>query len=56
MFNKDLFYSICKKYNVELNEKFDCPMIKDETGIHKITKEDVECNLFLIERLQRNKK
>ena len=56
MFNKDLFYSICEKYNVELSEKFDCPMINDETGTHKITKEDVERNLFLIEKLQGNKK
>ena len=32
MFNKELFYSLCEKYDVELSDKYDKPMIKEEDG------------------------
>lgn len=41
MFDKDLFFSLCEKYNVELSETADKPMIKDAAGIHVVTDKDV---------------
>ena len=29
MFDKELFLSLCKKYNVELSDSATCPMIKE---------------------------
>lgn len=41
MFDKDLFLLLCEKYNVELSETANKPMIRDGEGVHAITKEDV---------------
>lgn len=41
MFDKDLFFSLCEKYGVELSETAKCPMIRDGKDIHPITIEDV---------------
>ena len=41
MFNKELFLSLCEKYNVELSETVTSPMIKDGDQIHEITSDDV---------------
>ena len=32
MLNKKLFYRLCEKYGVELSDKYDNPMIKEEDG------------------------
>lgn len=37
MFDKELFYSLCEKYQVELSEEFDRPMIKDGDTIKPLT-------------------
>ncbi len=37
MFDKNLFYDLCRKYHVELSDSADKPMIKDKDGIHEIT-------------------
>ena len=42
MFDKDLFFSLCEKYNVELSDSMDKPMIKGTNGIHPIANEDVK--------------
>lgn len=42
MFNKDLFYSLCAKYNVEMSDCYDKPMIKDGDIIRPLTDEDVK--------------
>lgn len=42
MFDKELFYSLCKKYDVELSDRYDRPMIKDGDEIRAIMDEDVE--------------
>lgn len=41
MFNKELFLSLCEKYNVELSETVTSPMIKDGDQIHEIANNDV---------------
>ena len=41
MFDKDLFLSLCEKYDVELSETATSPMIKDGNQIHVITEGDV---------------
>lgn len=41
MFDKDLFFALCEKYNVELSDSAKEPMIKDGNGVHAITDEDV---------------
>lgn len=41
MFNKDLFLSLCKKYNVELSETANSPMIKDKLQTRAITIDDI---------------
>lgn len=43
MFNKELFLSLCKKYNVELSNTAASPMIKVGTDTHEITESDVKC-------------
>ena len=43
MFNKELFLSLCKKYNVELSNTATSPMIKVGTDTHEITEDDVKC-------------
>ena len=42
MFNKDLFLSLCVKYNVELNKTATSPMIKEGEQTHTITRDDVK--------------
>lgn len=41
MFNKELFLSLCGKYNVELSDTSARPMIKEGTQISDITDFDV---------------
>lgn len=41
MFDIDLFYALCEKYNVELSNSAKEPMIKDKNGVHAVTGEDV---------------
>ena len=42
MFDKDLFFSLCKKYNVEMSLTANVPMIKDNEYIHPITQMDIK--------------
>lgn len=42
MFHKELFYSLCEKYDVELSDRYDRPMIKVGNEIRAIMEEDVE--------------
>ena len=41
MFDKDLFYALCEKYNVELSDGVKEPMIRDRNGVHAVTYEDI---------------
>lgn len=41
-FDKELFYSLCNKYNVELCDKHNSPMLKIGDEIRKVKKEDVK--------------
>lgn len=41
MFDKNLFFALCEKYNVELSDSAKKPMIKDGNGVHAVTIEDV---------------
>lgn len=41
MFDKDLFLSLCEKYDVELSETATSPMIREEIEVHAITDDDV---------------
>ena len=41
MFDKNLFFALCEKYNVELSDSAEEPMIKDGNGVHAVTSEDV---------------
>lgn len=41
MFDKDLFLSLCEKYDVELSETASSPMIKAGMEVHAITNDDV---------------
>ena len=41
MFDKNLFFALCEKYNVELSDSAKEPMIKDRNGVHAVTGEDV---------------
>lgn len=41
MFDKDLFYTLCEKYNVELSDSAKRPMIKNGNDVHPVTNEDV---------------
>lgn len=41
MFNKDLFLSLCEKYDVELSASVVSPMIKEGEQMHAITVDDV---------------
>lgn len=42
MFNKELFYALCDKYNVELSDQYDKPMLKTEGGIRELVEQDVK--------------
>lgn len=40
MFNRELFLSLCKKYNVPLSSEYKVPMIQEEDGtIRELTPE-----------------
>lgn len=41
-FDKELFLSLCKKYNVELSKTAKEPMLREGNDIRPITKEDIE--------------
>ena len=41
MFDKDLFLSICEKYDVEFSQTADSLMLKEGEVIHSITSNDV---------------
>lgn len=41
MFDKDLFFTLCEKYNIKLSDSAEKPMIKDRNGVHTITTNDV---------------
>ena len=41
MFDKDLFLSLCEKYDVELSKTATSPMLKDGDQVHAITNDDV---------------
>ncbi len=41
MFNKDLFLSLCGKYDVELSDTLARPMMKVESELHDITNHDI---------------
>lgn len=41
MFDKDLFLSLCDKYDVEFSETATSPMIKEGMEVHEITNDDV---------------
>lgn len=41
MFDKDLFLSLCEKYNVELSETATSPMIREGIEVREITDDDV---------------
>ena len=41
-FDRDLFYRLCEKYNVELSDKYDKPMLKEPNGtVRPLTDDDV---------------
>jgi len=41
-FDRNLFYRLCEKYNVELSDKYDKPMIKESDGtVRLLTDKDV---------------
>ncbi len=40
MFDKNLFFALCEKYDIELSETAKEPMIKSKNGIYPVTSED----------------
>lgn len=42
MFNKELFYTLCNKYDVELSDKYDKPMLKTNGEIRELVEQDVK--------------
>ena len=49
MFDKYLFMDLCKKYNVELSDKHDKPMIKKNGKLIPIKNKDIE-DIFNIKK------
>ena len=43
MFDKDLFLSLCGKYNVELSDTLARPMMRVGSELHDITNRDINC-------------
>lgn len=41
MFDQNLFFALCEKYNVELSSSATEPMIKDENGVHAVSSGDL---------------
>lgn len=53
MFDKNLFFALCEKYNVEISSSAKQPMIRDRNGVHAITDEDIgrifdTCQTFFV--------
>ena len=42
MFNKDLFYELCEKYDVELSDAYGKPVIRVDGYVREITEDDVK--------------
>ena len=42
MFNKELFYSLCERYQVEFSEKHDSAMINNGDILTELKDDDVE--------------
>lgn len=42
MFDRNLFYELCKAYDVDLDETAKAPAMKDRTGTHELTDMDVK--------------
>ncbi len=40
--DKELFYDLCNKYNVEVSDKYNKPMIKDDGEIKELTQESIK--------------
>ncbi len=60
MLDKDLFFSLCKKYNVELSNTIDEPVLKDADGVHAITSGDVKrifmsCQIYFDYSIEKTK-
>lgn len=43
MFDKDLFLSLCGKYDVELSDTLARPMMKVGSELHDITNHEINC-------------
>ena len=41
MLDKNLFFALCEKYDVEFSDSAKQPMIKDRNGVRAVTNEDV---------------
>lgn len=41
MFNKELFYSLCAKYDAELSQTVAEPMLRDKDGMHAVSDKDI---------------
>ncbi|MBU5332724.1 hypothetical protein KQI61_10965 [Anaerocolumna aminovalerica] len=42
MFDRELFYSLCEKYHVELSEQHDSAMMKDGEAIKSLTENEAK--------------
>lgn len=42
MFDKDLFYSLCEKYHVELSDKYTSAMIKDGENLIELDDDEIK--------------
>ena len=47
MFDKDLFLSICEKYDVELSQTVDSPILKEDAG--RMTDKEKQINLQVLD-------
>ena len=47
MFDKDLFLSVCEKYDVELSQTADSPILKEDAG--RMTDKEKQINLQVID-------
>ena len=41
MFTRDLFYTLCDKYGVELSDQYEKPMLKVDGAIRELVEQDV---------------
>lgn len=51
MFDKDLFYSLCNKYNVKLSKSSTEPIIKEDSNIYDITSDDTHLSAMIMEEV-----